>query len=327
MTTLVTGGTGFVGSNIVRTLAQRGHEVICFDLLAPDTLVKRYLKPWEDQVTFIQGDILSSGDLGRATKHHPIAKIVHAAVFTPSRTSNIETERSRSIVDINLVGTANLLDLACGLPLERFLYVSSEAVYGEGHCPSETLHEDAPLRPRNLYAITKYASELLTRRYGEMHGFETVSVRLSYPYGPMERVTQHRTRMSQLYEWTGNVVRGEPIRVYDRSVGRDYTYVLDTAAGICTVLDAPYLPHDVYNISVGRSLTLEEVIKALQELSPSLQVIDDASIDPGGVRPGAVRRVRDTTRLREDLGFIPRFDLTEGIRDYLQWRETYSFQD
>ena len=327
MATMVTGGTGFVGSNVVRTLAQHGHEVICFDLVAPDILVRRYLQPWADQVTFVQGDILSLDDLERVARHSTVTKIVHAAVFTPSHTSNIEMERSRSIVDINLVGTANLLDLACRMPLERFLYVSSEAVYGEGHCPSDTLQEDAALRPRNLYAVTKYASELLARRYGEIHGFQTVSVRLSYPYGPMERVTQHRTRMSQLYQWTGNVVRGEPVRVNDRSVGRDYTYVLDAAAGIRTIMDAPSLPHDVYNISVGHSITLGEVITALQELSPTVQVIDDPPIGSGTLGPGVARSVRDATRLREDLGFTTSFDLLAGIRDYLQWREAYSSRD
>ena len=158
MATMVTGGTGFVGSNVVRTLAQHGHEVICFDLVAPDILVRRYLQPWADQVTFVQGDILSLDDLERVARHSTVTKIVHAAVFTPSRTSNIEMERSRSIVDINLVGTANLLDLACRMPLERFLYVSSEAVYGEGHCPSDTLQEDAALRPGNLYAVTNSAA-------------------------------------------------------------------------------------------------------------------------------------------------------------------------
>ena len=327
MATLVTGGTGFVGSNIVKTLAQWGHEVVCFDVAAPDALVRSYVQPWEERVTFIQGDILNKGDLERVAAHHNITRIVHAAAFTPSRASNIETERSRSIVDINLVGTANLLDLARGLSLERFLYVSSEAVYGESPSPEELVHEDAVLYPRNIYAVTKYASELLTRRYGELHGFQTVSVRLSYPYGPMERVTGHRVRMSLFYEWTGNVVRGEPIEVDDRTIGHDYTYVADVAAGIRTVLDAPSLSYDAYNISVGRPITLDEVISALQELRPSLQVKDNPSREPGNSRSSAGRSVRDVTRIREDLGFKPSFDLTAGIRDYLEWREAFSFRD
>ena len=327
MATLVTGGTGFVGSNIVKTLAQRGHEVVCFDLVAPDALMRKYVEPWAKQVSFIQGDILNMGDLERAAAQNNISKIVHAAVFTPSRGFGIEMERSRSIVDINIVGTANLLDLACGLSLERFLYVSSEAVYGEGRGTNEVEFEDAPLSPRNLYAVGKYASELLTRRYGELHGFQAVSTRLSYPYGPMERATGHRTRMSLFYQWTGNVVRGEPILVDDRTIARDYTHVADTAAGICAVLDAPSLSYDVYNVSVGCAIMLEEAIKALQGLRPSLQVVDNPSGATELGRPSTARGIRDATRLREDLRFKTSFDITSGLRDYLEWREAFSFRD
>ncbi len=235
MATLVTGGAGFVGSNIVKGLAERGHQVVCFDLTPADALLRKYLEPWSENVTFFQGDILNVKDLRQVEAQNPIDKIVHAAVFTPSRAGNMETERSRDIVNINIEGTVNLLDLASSATLKRFLYVSSEAVYGDPPTGVALVNEDAPLRPRNLYAVSKHASELLTRRYGELHGFETASVRLSYPYGPMERITGHRTRMSLIYKGTGNLVRGEPIVVEDRTQGRDYTFVGDVAAGIQTV--------------------------------------------------------------------------------------------
>ena len=326
MATLVTGGTGFVGSNIVKTLAGRGHEVISLDLVPPDDMVRRYIEPWSDQVTFVQGDILDKESIEKAVGGHNVTRIVHAAVFTGIR-PDIETERSRSIVDINVAGTANLLDLARGLSPERFLYVSSGSVYGEGRDVHEVLREDSALYPRTLYASTKYASELLTRRYGDLHGFQSVSVRLTSPYGPMERVTGHRTLMSVPYEWTRNVVRGEPIRVGDRSLGRDYSYVEDAASAICTVLDAPSLPHEVYNISAGPLINLGEMVKVLQDLRPSVTVIDDPSTELGLMRPGSVRGVMDSTRLQGDLGFRPKFDLTSGLEAYLQWRETSGFLD
>ena len=326
MATLVTGGTGFVGSNIVRALAKRGHDVVCLDLHAPDELVRTYVEPWADRVSFIQGDIRNVGDPESAAASHDITKIVHAAVSTGGG-PNFEIENSRSLLDINLMGTANLLDLARTLSLERFLYVSSAAVYGEEHSPEDALREDAVLYPRKIYDATKYASELLTRRYGELHGFQTVSLRVTSTYGPMERVTGHRAVMSAIYRWIGNVVRGEPVRVGDRRQGRDYTYVVDTAEATCVALDAPSLSYDLYNVAVGRWTTQAEIINVLQELRPSLQVVDEPANEPGAVQTPVLGRLMDVTRLTEDIGFIPSFDLTAGIEDYIRWREESSFLD
>ena len=326
MATLVTGGTGFVGSNIVKALAQRGHEVVSLDLSAPDEMVMKFPEPWASQVSFLTGSILEWDDIKGAVEGRSIDKIVHAAVFTATR-EDIEKESSRSIVNINVIGTTNLLELAVGLSLRRFLYVSSGAVYGESLGSEEVLAEDVKLHPRTLYASTKYTSELLTRRYGEMHGFPSVSVRLASPYGPMERVTGHRAVMSVLYECTGMAVRGEGVPIGDRSLGRDYTYVSDTAAGICEVLDAPGLSHDVYNITTGRKVTVGDIVDALQEVRPGLAVYDDPAKVYGNLYPGYVRGILDGSRLTDNLGFEPRFDLAMGIADYMGWRESAPFLD
>ena len=324
MATLVTGGAGFVGSNIVKGLAEGGHQVVCFDLTPADALLRNYLEPWAQNVTFVQGDILNVKDLEQAAANQAIDKVVHAAVFTPAQRGSMETERSRDIVNINIEGTVNLLDLAAASNLKQFLYVSSEAVYGDPPAGVALVHEDAPLRPRNLYAISKHTSEQLTRRYGELHGFHTASVRLSYPYGPMERVTGHRGRMSLIYQWTGNVVRNEPIVVEDRAIGHDYTFTGDVASGIQTVLDADTLPHDVYNLSAGRPITLEEVINALMQLRPSLRVIDLQSPERPPEEPQVVR---DASRIKADLGFSPSHDMTAGLKACLEWRENSGFME
>ncbi len=108
-------------------------------------------------------------------------------------------------------GTANLLELARTRRVTRVLDVSAGAAYGAALPGGHTPNEGTPPAPEHLYGITTFASEMVTRRYGELHGISTASVRLSTPYGPMERVTGHRAVMSVFYDWTGLLVRGESI--------------------------------------------------------------------------------------------------------------------
>ena len=326
MATLVTGGTGFVGSNIVKGLAQAGHDVVCFDLNGPDQLTEHFMQRVSSKVSFVQGDMLDRSIVERLGAEQSIDKIVHAAVFTVNRLE-LETQRSRDVIAINIEGTANLLELARALKVDRFVYVSSGAVYGSAATGDQTLNEDAPPAPLNLYGITKYASELLTQRYGELHGLSTASVRLSTPYGPMERVTGHRAVMSVFQQWTGQALRGDSIRVDDMDQGRDFTYVADIADGLRAVLDAPTLPHGLYNLTAGVWVTYREILCELTKLAPSTQVIETGWPESEPSSEGPPRGPLSGHRLFHDLRWTPKYDLKAGLADYFQWRRDSSFLD
>ena len=325
MVTLVTGGTGFVGANIVRDLARNGHQVVSFDINGPDHLLQDFLGGDASTVTFVQGDIVDRKSVETLGQNHRLEKIVHAAVYTVNREA-LEIERSRDVVAINLEGTANLLELARTQRVSRFVYVSSGAAYGAALPGDQTLNEETPPAPENLYGITKFASEMITRRYGELHGISTASVRLSTPYGPMERVTGHRAVMSVFYDWTGRAVRGEPITAEDMDQGRDYIYVADIADGIRAVLDAQALPHGLYNLTSGIWLTFQEILDAVVELSPSTQVVIPTATAESGSENYS-RGPLSGHRLFDDLGWTPKYDLKPGLTDYIRWRKDSDFLD
>jgi len=290
--------------------------------------MRSFLGDGSAQVTFVTGDILERTFLERTLLERTpaIDKIVHAAVYTVNRIP-LETERSREIVDINITGTTNLLELARRLRVQRFVYVSSGAAYGAAGPPDQTFNEDAAPRPDFLYGITKYTSELLTRRYGELHQLSTASVRLSTPYGPMERVTGHRGVMSVLYQWTGQALRGETISLTDPDAGRDYTYVADIADGVRTVLDAPALPNDLYNLTAGRWITYSEILERLKEILPETKVEVVLGAGDAARSSEPTRGPLSGHRLYQDLRWTPKYDLATGLREYLAWRRSAPFLD
>ncbi|MED5207570.1 MAG: NAD(P)-dependent oxidoreductase, partial [Chloroflexota bacterium] len=326
MVTLVTGGTGFVGANIVKDLASNGHQVLSLDINGPDKLLNDFLGKAANNITFIQGDIVDAGMLSDLNEKHQIEKIVHAAVYTVNREA-LEIERSRDVVAINLEGTANVLELARNQRVNRFIYVSSGAAYGTALSGDQMMNEETPPEPENLYGITKFASEMITRRYGQLHDLSTATVRLSTPYGPMERVTGHRAVMSVFHDWTGRMARGEGIIAEDMDQGRDYIYITDIAEGLRCVLDASELPHDLYNLTTGIWLTFQQILDGVSELSPSTKVTEATSTRPKVAGENYSRGPLSGHRLFSDFGWTPRFDLKSGLIDYIQWRSDSGYLD
>ena len=330
MATLVTGGTGTIGSNVVRELASRGHQVISLDIEPVSELELRDVEPWGERVTWVQGNIVDKWDLERVATTASIDKIIHAAAYTPY--GDLEKDDWRTIFEINLEGTANMLELACRLAVKRFLYISSAGVYNGAPQEDQPFKEDKPLSPQSTYGITKIAGESLTRRYSQLFGLDAASLRLNNAWGPMEHHTPYRVRMSLPYVWARSAVRGEPIEAAPfgsglaerRRFSVEMTYSRDTATGMATALDAPKLSYPLYNISTGHPIGLHEMVSAMREACPEATFVEpipqeDASLEH--------RVALDVTRMREDLGYVPRFGLVSALRDYIKWRRDFNFMD
>ena len=337
MAVLVTGGTGFTGTNIARELAENDLEVISIDIVPPDAMVQRYLEPWSQRVTWVTGDIAEKAGMEAASAYFNIDSIVHCATYTAY--GDTESKNGRRLCDVNLQSTLNVLDLARRLEVKRVIYISSMAVYGAGPFGNQPLKEDIPLKTEDyganrtgFYSITKIASEMLTQRYGHLYGFETASIRMAQNWGPIERVTPYHSRVSLPNQWVGMAMRGEPIKASPngtgiaegRTFGTDHIYIKDTAAATRLMLEAPALKFPVYNISLGRPLYLSDMISAIREAYPAVKFVEPLpEMDPAKENG----RVLNVDRMREDLGFAPKYDMVSSLRDFIEWRQTYGFLD
>jgi UDP-glucose 4-epimerase len=324
---LITGGLGLVGSNLTRHLLASGAagRVVVVDREPPAPAVERFLAPHRDRLELVVGDITDSGVFD-AVDPAGIGVVIHAAMV--AHVPEWERERPRDYVDVNVGGTATVLEWARTLPsLDRFLYVSTGGVYGEQTEQSSDAPqpEDGPLAPPELYPITKYASELIVRRYAELFGFDHRMVRLSGVFGPLERPTVSRTLLSPVCTLVHAAVEGRPLRVTARtldSVG-DHISAEDVADGLRRLALAGAPAHRMYNLAHGVRTTFRELVATAAEagLDVQVEVVDDpadAAIDQDPVNRRARWNAYDIERARRDLGWEPR-PLAAQLRTYAQF--------
>ena len=310
---LVTGAAGFVGSNVVRRFAQAGLNVVGFDRAAPDATLLRYLGSLAGAVTFVQGD-LRDADWHEALPPAPVEFVVHAAAVTNTGADE-ESERAASAVAVNILGSVNVATWAAHAGVRRYIHCGSGSVYGRAVDTEEPLREDLPLEPQTIYALTKLAAERIVVRLADLLALSLVVARLPSQYGPMERNTGDRTRLSVLQSWCTAAVRGEELVVKLPQFPRDYTYVCDVADAIYQLAVAPSLSYRLYNVSSGIGLPHEEIIGTLRALVPEMRVryVDDATPNASDRRPFSVER------LRTDLGWTPEHTLRAALRSYVEW--------
>lgn len=319
MTTLVTGGNGWVPCHVVRRLAKRGERVVSYDLMAADDLLLGFLGDAAERVVFEAGDVADREWLREVAARHAATSIVHAAAITP-RVDRERREPGR-IIDVNLGGTVNALEVARGLPgFRRFVQVSSCAVWGE--VPGAAfLDEESPTNATGLYGVTKLAGERVALRYGDLFGLDVVAVRPGNVYGPMERPTPGYAGATELREMLRLHASGEPIRVASLAGPYlDWTFVEDIAEGIERVWAADPVPHRLYSLTGGELFSVGDVLGAFARHLPGLRYeavpATAANVKVSGESPGPVP---SNARMKRDLGWVPSTSLHEGMRAYLAW--------
>lgn len=193
MTTLVTGASGFVGTNIVEALLARGQQVIAFGQGGMPANALAAFARYGDRLHVVDGDVRDAACVERLFADRRIERLVHAAVITAGVAH--EQRDVTAIVGVNVVGTARVLDAARRHGVGRIVHVSSGSAYGRSLFECERLYEDVtPERPQTMYQITKFAGERTALRLRELHGLDLVCVRLGSVIGPWERDTGVPTR-------------------------------------------------------------------------------------------------------------------------------------
>ena len=314
MRVLVTGGTGFVGLNVVEALLERGEEVVAFDSAPLPPGAEAALASYRDRIEIVQGDVTSEESVVQAISG--CNTLIHAAAIT----AGLEREQrdAHLIVDVNIKGTTNALNAARESGIGRIVHFSSSGVYGENSFEYDVLREDIAMPlPDSLYTITKYAGERIALRHRALYDLDLVCLRPGYVFGPWERNTGVRDTLSPVLQVAVAASRGEEV-VLSRPCLRDWVYSRDIADSAMALLDVPEPKSVVYNSGGPESWTLEAWCELTAAKIPefSYRLGQDATVDLNNPQD---RGVLDMSRLKEEAGFIPQYGLTESFEDYMTW--------
>ena len=307
---LVTGAAGFIGSTLVDRLLAEGREVVGLDNFDPFYAEADKLRNLEHAHTrpgfrLVRGDVREPKDVARVFEEQRIDAVAHLAALAGVRPS---LERPAVYADVNVTGTAVVLEAAVRHGAPRVVLASSSSVYGE-RADGPFRESDPVNRPISPYAATKRAAELVAHTFHHAHDLPVVCARIFTAYGPRQRPDL------AIRTFAERMLRGEPIPVYgDGSALRDFTYVDDLADGLVRALDRD-LGFRILNLGAGRSVVLRDVIRMLED---ALGV--EARVETHERRAGDVSRTwADTSAAHEALGYAPATPFEDGIARFVAW--------
>jgi nucleoside-diphosphate-sugar epimerase len=297
---LVTGGAGFIGSNLVRALVERGDQVVVVDNLVTSCSL-RLIEDVANRVEFLHGDIRLAEDLERVTGSR-FDRVYHlAASFANELSMEYPTIDMRS----NIEGTLNVLALARRLGCGLFVYTGSSSSYGDVPVPFE---EDGPTRAYTPYAISKHVGETYVRSSGLPYAI----FRLFNVYGPGDPPGRYRNAVPNMMR-TIDSDDGR-IRIFGRAATRDFTFVDDV---VRILLEAPRATGKVVNLGTGIETRIADLARQILELFglPESRL----SFEEPRAWDRVVRRCASVERLRELFGWVPSTPLRDGLRQTASW--------
>ena len=348
---LITGGAGFIGSNLALALLARGHAVTVLDCLAPQIHGENpesspLYRSIAGKVTFVKGDVTSRDDLLKVLPG--IDTVVHLAAETGTGQSMYAI---RHYAEVNVGGTALLLDLIANekFPVRRLVVASSRAVYGEGKyacaehgvfhpgaradrdmaegrfdppCPAcgkplemRPTDETSALQPSSVYGVTKLTQEQLVLSVGKALGISAVAYRYQNVYGPGQSLSNPYTGILSIF--STRIRHGKPINIFeDGKESRDFVYIDDVVAATILGIEHPEPLVEVFNVGSG---VATDVITIAETLQRHLDGTSEISVS-GQYRAGDIRHnIADLDKVRRVLGFSPRVGVDEGLRRFVAW--------
>ncbi|MBU3665299.1 MAG: SDR family NAD(P)-dependent oxidoreductase [Chthoniobacterales bacterium] len=302
---LITGGAGFIGSHLARSLLAAGAKVGILDnfddFYSPQTK-RQNIKDLAAEV-FV-ADIRDAAELQKVADRG-WDSIVHLAALAGVRPS---IANPRAYIDTNVTGTLNVLEAARGAGIGQVVFGSSSSVYGaSGKGPFK---ESSPL-PATLspYAATKVAAEQLCSVYSHLHAIRCVVLRFFTVYGPGQRPDL------AISKFTRAMLEGREIPFHgDGSSQRDYTHVSDIVAGISAALDYRKTPYEVFNLGSGRRITLAKLVGTLERITGKAAILERLSAQAADM----VETWADITKASNTLGYRCKTRLSAGLRAFVQ---------
>jgi UDP-glucose 4-epimerase len=302
---LVTGGAGFIGSNIVDELVRRSHEVIVLDDLSAGS--ERNLAGVRSKIDFRMGSVTDLKDLQAACRG--VDYMIHLAARTSvPRSVNDPLETNH----VNIDGTLNSLVAARDAKVRRFVFAASSSAYGE--TPELPKLESMPPQPISPYGVTKYVGELYAQVFGRVYGLENASIRYFNVFGP---------RQDPRSEYSGVLSRfmlalllGQPPVIFgDGEQSRDFTYIENVVDETLRACEAPGVSGMVFNGGTGARITLNQVLELLGKITGKKI---HARYDPP--RTGDIRDSQaDIALAQKTLGYEPLVHFEEGLRRTWDW--------
>lgn len=335
---LITGSSGFIGSNLAKRLLEKEKDVsiIGLDNMNDyyDVSIKEYrLKKLQkyDNFHFIKGDLVDKELLNKIFEDYKPTIVVNLAAQAGVRYSITNPD---AYINSNIIGFYNILEACRHNQIEHLVFASSSSVYGDNKKIPYSV-EDKVDNPVSLYAVTKKSNELLAHAYSKLYNIPTTGLRFFTVYGPAGRPDM------AYFSFTDKLVKGEKIKIFNYgNCQRDFTYIDDIVEGIIRVMNKapkksngedglPIPPYKIYNIGNNHPENLLDFVNILAEELISAGILPkDYNIDEHKelvpMQAGDVPiTYADTSELENDFGFKPNTSLKEGLKEFVKWYKDY----
>src|SRR3990167_7533176 len=302
MKVLVTGGAGFIGSNLVKKLLMQRDEVFVLD---------NFLSGYKQNLTnlvdarLVEGDIRNSDLLDKLMTNVEI--IYHLAASVGNKRS---IDNPFLDADINVRGTLCLLEAARKHRVKKIIVSSSAGIFGE--LKTLPIREEHPIEPRTPYASSKLYAEKIALSYADLYGIEAVCLRYFNVYGPHQRLDPYG---NVIPIFVFKMLNNQPLTVFgDGEQTRDFVHVYDVVQANIKAAQKPGLI-GAFNIASGTQITLNQLIDELISISGIQPIIQYQTPRPGDVR----HSLADITAAKNAFSYSPRVSLSKGLKEYVAW--------